>query len=102
MSLKDFRKISHPEPKISNNLVSCRKTDRQTEPDMSQCRARIYDWHIYENIPRRYSNDNHSYDYGCKKKTRNSLTLYAMGGWECWIKSEVKIVCHKAPDVPQK
>ena len=30
MSPKDFRQISHPEPKISNSLVNCTHTDRHT------------------------------------------------------------------------
>ena len=30
MPPKDFRKISHPEPKILNSLVNCRQTHRHT------------------------------------------------------------------------
>ena len=41
MSPRDFRKISHPEPKILNRLVNCGNTHANTHRNtqMSKCRA---------------------------------------------------------------
>ena len=42
MSPEDFRKISHPEPKILNSLVNCGRTDGHT--DTSKSRADHQRW----------------------------------------------------------
>ena len=40
MSLKDLRKISHPEPKILNSLVNCGRTHAHTHAHTDKCKSR--------------------------------------------------------------